>query len=203
VITTGLVIPLRPLFPTRALFSFGEWFQFSMPSLYGPTHRVLFLNHRRVDRALGTIRDHPVPVAVRGDSLEKRHFKRDFLEFNRDARWEWCISPLDRLQRDITLFLTQTDEAIFFQSSDKKLSNSMNQFDIFRRGLPTVQQDRSCLNSFIGISAADHFPKMIVFRFAISIRFAGPAWTAQASGNARSPATKPSINPANRSPQSV
>ena len=70
------MIPLRPLFSTLAFFNACELFQFSMQSFYRPTHLVLFLNNLRLDRALGTIRNHPVNVAVRGDYLEKLHFKR-------------------------------------------------------------------------------------------------------------------------------
>lgn len=46
----------------------------------------------------------------------------------------------------------------------------MNKFDIFRGGLPTIKQNRLRFHSFICISMKDHFPEMILFRFAIRHR---------------------------------
>jgi hypothetical protein len=46
----------------------------------------------------------------------------------------------------------------------------MNKFDIFRRGIPTIKQNRLCFNAFICISMKDHFPEMDVFGFAIRHR---------------------------------
>ena len=108
------MIPLRSLFSTLAFLSSSELFQFSMQSFYGPTHLVLFLNNLRVHRTLGTIRDHPINVAICGDHLEKLHFKWNFFEFNANTRMKLFISPLNLLQRNVTLFLTQTDETILF-----------------------------------------------------------------------------------------
>lgn len=48
---------------------------------------VLVSNNLRVDGLGGTIRDHPFNVAVRGDHLEKLHFKikRNFLQLDVDS----------------------------------------------------------------------------------------------------------------------
>lgn len=109
------MIPLRTLFPTLAFFSSGEWFQFSMQPFYSPTHLVLVLNHRRVDRTWGAVRDHPVDVAVRGDSLEKLHGKRYFLESDREAISELFAGPFDQLPMDMAWLLAKTDSAILLQ----------------------------------------------------------------------------------------
>ena len=108
------MIPLCSLFSILAFLSSGQWFQLSTQSFYGPTYLVLFLNNLRIDRILATIRDHPVNITVRGDYLEKLRFKRHFLELNGDAPLELLISPLNLLQRNVTLFLTQADETVFF-----------------------------------------------------------------------------------------
>ena len=67
------MIALRPLFTALAPFNPGQLFQFSMQLLYAPTHLILFLNHLRVNRTWGAIRDHPFNVAVCSDYLEKLH----------------------------------------------------------------------------------------------------------------------------------
>ena len=74
----ALFTALAPL-NTRQLFPFSmQWFD-------EPAQLVFVLNHRRVDRTWGAIRDHPFPVAVRGDPLEKLHFKQYFLELDGEA----------------------------------------------------------------------------------------------------------------------
>ena len=108
------MIPLRSLFSTLAFLNSGQLCQFSMQSLYSPTHLVLFSNNRRIDRTLATIRDHPVNIAVRGDDLEKLHFKRHLLGLSGDTSLELLIGLLNLLQRNATLFLTQADETVFF-----------------------------------------------------------------------------------------
>ncbi len=95
-----------------------------------PAHLVPVLNNLRVDRTWGAIGDHPFNVAVRGDHLEKLHGKRDFLKFNRDAILDLFGSPFNLLQINIALLLTEADEAIFFESRDKKLAKPMNEFKI-------------------------------------------------------------------------
>ena len=47
------------------------------------------------------------------------------------------------------MLFAEADQAIFFESRDKKLAQPMNEFKIFRCGIPTVEQDRLCLNVFI------------------------------------------------------
>lgn len=84
----------------------------------------------RVDRARGTVRDHPFNVAVGGDHLEKLHFKRDFLEFDGDAAFELRVGPSQILEMNIALLFAETDQAILFQRSDKKFSKPMNIFNI-------------------------------------------------------------------------
>ncbi len=69
------MIALCALFTALAPFNSRQLFQFSMQLFYDPTHLVLFLHHLRVNRTWGTIRDDPFNVAVRGDHLEKLHFK--------------------------------------------------------------------------------------------------------------------------------
>lgn len=70
----------------------------SLCNLYQPTLLVLVLNQMRVDRARGTVRDHPFNVVVGGDHLEKVHFKRDFLEFDGYAALELWVGPLQILR---------------------------------------------------------------------------------------------------------
>jgi len=91
------MIALCALFTALAPFNSRQLFQFSMQLFYDPTHLVLFLNHLRVNRTWGTIRDDPFNVAVRGDHLEKLHFKRDFLKFDGQAVLELFVSPFDLL----------------------------------------------------------------------------------------------------------
>ena len=91
------MIALCTFFTALTPFNSRELFQFSMQLFYKPTHLVLVLNNLRVDRTWGAIRDHPFNVAVRGDHLEKLHFKRDFLEFDGDAILELFGSPFDLL----------------------------------------------------------------------------------------------------------
>jgi hypothetical protein len=91
------MIALGALFPALAPFNSRELFQLSMQLFYEPTHLVLILNNLRVDRTWGAIGDHPVNVAVRGDHLEKLHFKRDFLEFNGHTVLELFVRPFDPL----------------------------------------------------------------------------------------------------------
>ena len=85
----------------------------------------------RVDRARGTVRDHPFNVAVGGDHLEKVHFKRDFLEFGGYAALELWVGPLQILEMNIALLFAETDQAILFQRSDKEFYKPMNVFNIF------------------------------------------------------------------------
>jgi len=134
-----------------------------------PTHLVLVLNNLRVDRTWGTICDHPFNVAVRGDHLEKLHFKRDFLEFNGDAILLFG-SPFDLLQMNVALLLTEADEAIFFQGGHKKLAQSMKEFEVFRGGIPVIEQDRLRLNAFFFKGLAKHIPEVVIFCFAVTRR---------------------------------
>ena len=85
----------------------------------------------RVDRARGTVRDHPFNVVVGGDHLEKVHFKRDFLEFGGYAALELWVGPLQILEMNIALLFAETDQAILFQRSDKEFYKPMNVFNIF------------------------------------------------------------------------
>ena len=85
----------------------------------------------RVDRARGTVRDHPFNVVVGGDHLEKLHFKRDFLELDGYAALELWVGPLQILEMNIALLFAETDQAILFQRSDKEFYKPMNVFNIF------------------------------------------------------------------------
>ena len=96
-IATGEMIALCTLFAALAPFDSGQLFQFSMQLFYQPTHLVLVLNNLRVDRTWGAIRDHPFNVAVRGDHLEKLHFKWHFLKFDGDPIPKLFRSPFDLL----------------------------------------------------------------------------------------------------------
>jgi len=111
-VTTSKMIALRPLFTTLAPFDSGQLFQFSMQLLYKPTHLVLVLNNRRVDRTWGTIGDDPFNVTIFGDYLEKLHFKRDFFKFNGHAVLELFARPCQFLQMNVALFFTDTDQPI-------------------------------------------------------------------------------------------
>ena len=115
----------------------------------------------------GTIGDHPFNVAVRGDHLEKLHFKWDFFEFNGDAILELFGSPFNLLQMNIALLFSETDKAILFQSRHKKLVQSMNEFEIFRSGIPVVEQDRLRLNAFFFKGLVKHIPEVVIFCFAV------------------------------------
>ncbi len=161
------MIALRALLAALAPFDSGQLFQFSMQLFDEPTHLVHVLNNRRVDLTWGAIRDHPFNVAVRGDHLEKLHFKWDFLDFNSDAILEWFGSPFDLLQINVTLLLTEADEAIFFQVGHKKLAQSMNKLEIFCGGIPVIEQDRLRLNAFFFKWLAKHAPEVVIFCFAV------------------------------------
>ena len=130
---------LCALFAALAPFNTRQLFQFSMQLFYDPAHFVRVLNNLRVNRTWGTIRDHPFNVAVRGDHLEKLHFKRYFLEFDGEAILKVFGGPFDLLQMNVTWFWTQADEAIFFQRGHKKFVKPMNKLEIFRCGLPTIE----------------------------------------------------------------
>jgi hypothetical protein len=84
-IATRKMIALCALFAALTPFNSRELFEFSMQLLYEPTHLVLVLNNLHVDRTWSTVSNDPFNVAVRGDYLEKLHFKPHFLEFNRDT----------------------------------------------------------------------------------------------------------------------
>jgi len=96
-IATAEMITLSTLFPALTAFGSRELFQFSVQLFYDPTPLVLVLNNRRVNRTWGAIGDHPFNVAVCGDYLKKLHFKRYFLEFNRNAIPDLFVSPFDLL----------------------------------------------------------------------------------------------------------
>ena len=160
---------MRTLFTAWAPFNPGEWFQLSMQLFYNPAHLVLVLNHRRVNRTWGAIRDHPVHVAVGGDYLEPRHFKRYFLEFDREALLKLFGGPFDRLQMNIAWFWSQANEAIFFQRRHKEFAKSMNKLEIFSGRLPTIPQHRLRLNPFLFIGSTKHFSEVIVFCFTVHV----------------------------------
>jgi len=108
------MIALRALLAALAPFNSGQLFQFSMRLFYEPTHLVLVLNNLRVGRTRGTTRDHSFNVAVRGDHLEKLHFKGDFFELNRNLILELFAGLFDLLEVNAALLFTEADEAIFF-----------------------------------------------------------------------------------------
>jgi hypothetical protein len=125
------MIALCALFTALTPFNSRELFQFSMQLFYEPTHLVLVLNNLRVDRTWGAIRDHPFNVAVRGDHLEKLHFKRDFLEFNRNTVLELFVRPFDLLSMNVALLFAKADQAIIFQSRHENFVKLMNKLEIF------------------------------------------------------------------------
>ena len=133
------MIALRPLFTALAPFNPDQLFKFSMQLFYTPTHLFLFLNHLRVNRTWGAIRDHPFNVAIFSDYLEKLHCKRNFLEFDGDSFQKLFWGPFNLLQMNIPLLFTQTNEAIFFQSCHKKLAKSMNKLEVFISSIPTIE----------------------------------------------------------------
>jgi hypothetical protein len=168
-ITTGEIIALSTLFPALTPFGSRELFQFSVQLFYDPTPLVLVLNNRRINRTWGAIGDHPCNVAVCGDHLEKLHFKRYFLEFNRKAVSELFVSPFDLLQMNIALLFAKADQAILLQGRHKELSKSINKLEIFRSRLPAIKQHRLCLNPFLFISWLAHFSEMIVLCVTIIV----------------------------------
>ena len=91
------MITLCALLTTLTPFNSGQLFEFSMQLLYKPTHLVLILNHLRVNRAWGTIHNHPFNVTVWGNHLKKLHFKWDFFEFNGQTVLELFVRPLNLL----------------------------------------------------------------------------------------------------------
>ena len=169
-IATGKMIAWCALFAALAPFDSGELFQFSMPLFDEPTHLVLVLNHRRVNRTWGAIRDHPFPVAVRGDHLEKLHFKRNFLEFDGDATLKVFGGPFELLPVNVAWFWTQADAAIFFQRRHQELVKPMNELEIFRCGIPAVEPDRLRLNAFFFKGLAKQVPEVVVFCFPVGVR---------------------------------
>jgi len=163
------MIALSTLFPALTPFGSRELFQFSVQLFYDPTPLVLVLNNRCINRTWGAIGDHPFNVAVCGDYLEKLHFKRYFLEFNRNAVSELFVSPFDLLQMNIALLFAKADQAILFQGRHKELSKSMNKLEIFRSCLPAIKQHRLCLNPFLFIGLLEHCSEMIVLCFTIIV----------------------------------
>ena len=163
------MIALGTLFAALTPFHSRKLLYFSMQLLYKPPHLVLFLNNLRVDRTWGSIRNHPFNVAVCGDHLEKLHFKGNFLEFNGDALLLFG-SPFDLLQMNVALLLTEADEAIFFQGGHKKLAQSMKEFEVFRGGIPVIEQDRLRLNAFFFKGLAKHISEVVIFCFAVTRR---------------------------------
>ena len=159
---------LRPLFTARAPFNPGQGFQFSMPLLYTPPHRFLFLNPRRVNRTWGATRDHPFPVAVGSDDLEKPHCKRNGLEFDGDSFLKLFGGPLNWLHMNMPLLFTSTHEAIVFQSRHKKLAKPMNKLEIFITRIPTIPEDGLRLKAFFFKRPTPHLLARVVFSFPIS-----------------------------------
>src|SRR5512139_1096700 len=163
------MIALCALFAALAPFNSSELFQFSMQLFYEPAHLVVVLNNLRVDKTWGAIRDQPFNVAVRGDHLEKLHFKRYLLQFDGEAILKLFGGPFDLLQMNVTLFLTQADEAIFFQSRHKEVAKPMNKLEIFRCSISTIEQNRLRLNAFFFKGLAKHISEVVVFCFAVGV----------------------------------
>ena len=130
---------LGALLTTLAPFHPRQLLQFSRQLFDDLAPLVLVLNNRRVKRTWGTIRDHPVNVAVRGDHLEKRHFKRYFLEFDGEATLKVFSGPVELWPVHVAWFWTQANAAVGVQRGHKKLVKPMNKLAIFRGGLPTIE----------------------------------------------------------------
>jgi hypothetical protein len=78
-------------------------------------------------------------------------------------------SPLNFVQMYPTTFFAQTDHPITFQCCEKDQTQTVNQFQVLGRSIPTVEQDALGLG-FLGKNRIDdHFGKMIVFAFAILV----------------------------------
>jgi len=99
--SNGNMMALRAFLAALTPFNSGQLFQFSMQLFDEPTHLILVLNNLCIDRTWCTIDDRPFNVAVRGDHLEKLHFKRNFLEFNGDAILEWFGSPFKVVTKNL------------------------------------------------------------------------------------------------------
>jgi hypothetical protein len=50
-------------------------------------------------------------------------------------------SPFDLLQMNVVLLFAETDQTILFQGRHKKFVKPMNELEIFRCGIPTVEQN--------------------------------------------------------------
>jgi hypothetical protein len=161
---------LCALLTALAPFNSRELFEFSMPLLYKPTPLVLVLNPLRVNRTGGTICDDPFNVTVCGNSLEKRHFQGDFLEFNGNTVLELFVRPVDLLSMNRAVFLAEADSTIFLQSRDKVLVKPMNIVKIFRSRRPSIEQNHWRFNPFFFKSWVQHIPEVILVGFTINLR---------------------------------
>ena len=93
-----------------------------------------------------------------------------FLEFDGDATLKVFGGPFELLPVNVAWFWTQADAAIFCQHRHQELVKPMNELEIFRCGIPTIEQDRLRLNAFFFKGLAKHLPEVVVFCFAVSVR---------------------------------
>ena len=71
---------------------------------------------------------------------------------------------------NIALLLAEAHEAIVFQSCHKNFVKFMNELEIFRCRIPTIEQNRFRFNAFFFKGLTKHVPEVFIFRSTINSR---------------------------------